>query len=942
MTSKLTSRLEAPALQQAHQPQELLQPLAVSPILKWQLEQIVKELLLLQGHASDPTCPCDTEGEFCVRKHLLMIEALAQETVPIAIDGEQKESLAKLASEARTQRNEEELSLCRPDEAGPDLVDWSRQWRKEFEEVSIACPVPGAVEATLYRIDLQDDEVATACEMVSSPYRELVIFFQLADQERLLFDTEKGEKKGKIDEIMQKLQQGVKEIWESTNYQDYLLTMAKFHHYSLGNIMLILMQCPDATRVAGFNRWRELERQVKKGEKGIAILAPCWQGAGKRAVLSEVAPGTKVRIGSLEVLVGQRVNGNIAVTEMDTGAVNHFPSDTLVTIVTMEAMTGSPIYFKVVYVFDIKQTEGKELPTWEVPTLTAEVSEELWQKVLDFTASKKVTLSFEPKPDQDPEIKGWCNMTTGEIWIKPDEPRAQQTKTLIHEDAHHLTGLVPGLAEKDHETIAESVAFVVSAHFGFDTGVRSFPYVAVWAREAEVLKRNLEAVRKLSAQMIDEMETLHRREINVYCPECGAHVASYAPSKQLRVFTPILECPACGHRFKPVMKDREPMAAPYPTGCELADLIRDSCHTESPWRGPKACNAYITELFGQVCRGHAPGSSLATAKLSRREAAVSENPEPLFKPSSYGPFMRFVCGDNQDGWALTPPSVGSFTLLRWKKGYVDPRSKPRVFGSKEAAYEAIRELCQQKGLPIPEYALDVAVPELVEAVWCEAEHSQTFTRRDPGTVEDVFAKLGKALEDEEEFELHDIDEEWGESEIKYGMAVNVDFLLEREGLKPEGGRASIPEGGYTYELEKGEFTFAGNFDIFDRSGHNIIANGSVVGMGDFWPESGTIKLMEITINITYATGYDKVGKPLRFFSRKKQPISPVHHIALSPCEFDHGLADKLDRCVTSVQERNVEAGCPEEGRGTAECPNAFAVCRASISVPVCGLLTKAR
>jgi len=112
----------------------------MKPILKWQYDNLVKELLLLQGHAADPSCPCASEGEACVRKHILTIEALADETVPIEPDPARVEKLGKISEEARQLRTLEEHKLCGSEIEPEDLVTWARKWRKEFElNASLAC-----------------------------------------------------------------------------------------------------------------------------------------------------------------------------------------------------------------------------------------------------------------------------------------------------------------------------------------------------------------------------------------------------------------------------------------------------------------------------------------------------------------------------------------------------------------------------------------------------------------------------------------------------------------------------------------------------------------------------------------------------------------------------------------------------------------------------------
>ncbi|MFQ5875812.1 MAG: hypothetical protein ACE5JL_18705, partial [Dehalococcoidia bacterium] len=161
-------------------------------------------------------------------------------------------------------------------------------------------------------------------------------------------------------------------------------------------------------------------------------------------------------------------------------------------------------HFKVVYVFDISQTEGKPLPEFEVPVLTGEVNEELFDRLLGLMKKRGVSVSFEPRPHLPAEVKGQYAPTG--IWVRPEEPRAQQLKTLLHETAHYYSEGVFHIPRRDAETIGESAAFVVGAHHGFDTGVRSFPYVALWAQEKKALEENLEAVRRVSTRILEELE----------------------------------------------------------------------------------------------------------------------------------------------------------------------------------------------------------------------------------------------------------------------------------------------------------------------------------------------------------------------------------------------------------------------------------------------------
>lgn len=307
-----------------------------------------------------------------------------------------------------------------------------------------------------YLVETGDPET---CEMLAPQYWDLLPLLNSVPMSYSLL-VEPEAKGRKIDEILQRLKEGVESISSSANFREFLITMGKFHDYSIGNQILIMIQRRNATRVAGFTTWKELGRFVRAGEKGIAILAPCMPPKRKPSETEEEGEEQELQ--------------------------------------------PRPMYFKVVYVFDVSQTDGKPLPEVEVPALTGEANEELFGKVLAHDKAQGLKVSFESKPDQNPEIKGYY--VGKSVWVRPEESRAQQLKTLIHETAHYYTEGVFMIPRADAETIAESVAFTVGARFGFDSGARSFPYVAVWAQDRKVLDRNLLNIRKISARMIEALE----------------------------------------------------------------------------------------------------------------------------------------------------------------------------------------------------------------------------------------------------------------------------------------------------------------------------------------------------------------------------------------------------------------------------------------------------
>jgi hypothetical protein len=236
----------------------------------------------------------------------------------------------------------------------------------------------------------------------------------------------------------------------------------------LGNLILIWFQNPNATRVAGFNTWKELGRFVKKGEKGLMILAPCFPPAGKREKKTEEEE------------------------EEEEGEEK-------------PRIIRTPAYFRVVYVFDVSQTEGAELPEVEVPVVQDEDSRPLFELGLQYADKIGINMLDQPKVPVSSDTMGYYAPRDREIWVRSNVPQNQQTKSLFHELAHSRAEDKYG---PEAEVLAESVAFAVCNHFGFDTGARSFPYVALWARDVKVLKQKLDQIRSLTKEIVEEVTVL--------------------------------------------------------------------------------------------------------------------------------------------------------------------------------------------------------------------------------------------------------------------------------------------------------------------------------------------------------------------------------------------------------------------------------------------------
>ena len=305
----------------------------------------------------------------------------------------------------------------------------------------------------------------------------------MSDFEARPFELTAKDTEGKVKEVTERLEAGVRELFESERYQAYLKAMSKFHDYSLNNTLLILMQKPDASLVAGFGKWRDdFERHVKRGEKGIKIFAPAPYTIKKEA--EKIDPDT-----------GQPVIGADGKPVMEQREIK-FPA------------------FKVVSVFDVSQTDGKEIPDLSVDALTGSVEqyEDFW----------RVLKEVSPVPVELEKIEGgahgYYSLTDKRIAVDEGMSELQTIKTLIHEIAHaklHDIDLNAPTEEMENrpnrrtrEVEAESIAFTVCQHFGLDTSDYSFGYVAGWSSDKEIkeLKASLETIRTTASELITEIE----------------------------------------------------------------------------------------------------------------------------------------------------------------------------------------------------------------------------------------------------------------------------------------------------------------------------------------------------------------------------------------------------------------------------------------------------
>lgn len=288
--------------------------------------------------------------------------------------------------------------------------------------------------------------------------------------------------KQKVQEITEKLEQGIKELFESEKYKTYLNTMSKFHNYSFNNTMLIAMQKPDATLVAGFKAWQKnFDRHVKKGEKGIRILAPAPYKIKEEQEKLDPVTG--------EIMLDK--NG-IPITE--------------------EVEIKIPA-FRVVPVFDVSQTDGKELPDIGINELSGSV-EDYEDFMQALTEVSPVPITYE---DIDGDAKGYFHTTDHRIAIQEGMSQSQTVKTAIHEVAHaklhdrERNQDIVAVLDKDRNTKeveAESVAYTVCQHFGIDTSDYSVGYIAGWSsdRDMKELKSSLDTIRKTASELLTGIE----------------------------------------------------------------------------------------------------------------------------------------------------------------------------------------------------------------------------------------------------------------------------------------------------------------------------------------------------------------------------------------------------------------------------------------------------
>ena len=356
------------------------------------------------------------------------------------------------------------------------IVESGDEWERQFEGREVpeeykimSYPQPERSEQDKTYMDAA--EVQQAAVQTAEPQQPRPVV-------PIILTSEKPAEK--VKEITARLEQGVQAIFDSDRYKEFLTAMSKFHDYSLNNTILIAMQ--GGNLVMGFRQWeKEFDRHVKKGEKGIKIFAPAPYKVKK--LVDKIDPETRKPMLDRE--------GKAIKEEKE---------------ITVPA-------FKVITVFDISQTEGKEFPDLSVKPLLADV-----EQYEDFFAALEkaspVPIAFEQITNG---ANGYFSLTDKRIAIKEGVSELQAVKTAIHEIAHaklHDVDLNAPPEEQNRvdrrsrEVQAESVAYTVCQHFGLDTSDYSFGYVAGWSsgKEMTELKASLETIQATAKELITEIE----------------------------------------------------------------------------------------------------------------------------------------------------------------------------------------------------------------------------------------------------------------------------------------------------------------------------------------------------------------------------------------------------------------------------------------------------
>lgn len=273
------------------------------------------------------------------------------------------------------------------------------------------------------------------------------------------------ERKKELTELEDLLEKGVEKAMDTGSYRMLLDTAARFHRYSVNNMLLIFMQKPDASFVAGFKTWQKLGRHISKGEQALKVFAPAFR----------------------------KIMVNVEKTDEQTGEK------------TVEKVEKTLELYKAVSVFDVSQTEGEDIKGLTGTTLRGDVEE--YERMIDaLCASTDAKVTFGEVTGL---ARGYYDPVNHFIRIKDGMPKLQTVKTLAHEIAHSVLHRVEtGMERGQKELEAESVAFIFCRHFGLDTEDACFDYIAGWAEEngTEKLRKSLARIHETASALIEDTE----------------------------------------------------------------------------------------------------------------------------------------------------------------------------------------------------------------------------------------------------------------------------------------------------------------------------------------------------------------------------------------------------------------------------------------------------
>jgi hypothetical protein len=299
---------------------------------------------------------------------------------------------------------------------------------------------------------------------------------------RRIMDPEAREafKAQRHEEDRERMAAAVAELASSEGWRRYVESRARFHNYSFGNCLLIASQRPDATQVASYRTWQSFGRQVRKGERGIRILAPMVVGGRAKS---------ERRMGGLSCgnSVGQQVAAGRTSYEED------------------QSSTSTRLLFKSVSVFDISQTDGDELPALDVEPITGDSHEDRLPMLEAFAGELGYRVEWRDLSDHP--AGGWCNPGEQLIVADSSRPANARVRVMVHELAHALGVGYADYGRADAEVIVESVTWIVLGSLGLDTSGESIPYVAGWGDgDAEALKAHAKVVDDVASRLERALE----------------------------------------------------------------------------------------------------------------------------------------------------------------------------------------------------------------------------------------------------------------------------------------------------------------------------------------------------------------------------------------------------------------------------------------------------